>query len=130
MTPPNDDLIVKGDFVKNMQDFFTRYFSARTSRADIAKRVLEQAAAGTDQKEINKRINAEASTEKKKAAELMSQRKVETAAEDQSSQYRVLMQEINQMNVYFENFEKVYSDLTSGDGDSPCKVLQEKSVCS
>ena len=58
---------------------------------------------------------------KAEAAKLMEETRSANDTENQVSQFKVLLSEIDMMNGYFEGFEKLYKDLISGADDSPCK---------
>ncbi|MEK7171989.1 MAG: hypothetical protein AAB739_03715, partial [Patescibacteria group bacterium] len=150
LTPPNDDLIVKGDIIKNMIDFYEKYYDnpGRCEKSvggackkdkglkpdpdiekEIAQRKMEQKASGKTPQELLRDIRIEVSAKKAEAAKLMEETRSANDTENQVSQFKVLLSEIDMMNGYFEGFEKLYKDLISGADDSPCKVLSSKEAC-
>ncbi|MBI4994294.1 hypothetical protein HZC21_01460 [Candidatus Peregrinibacteria bacterium] len=140
LTPPNDDLITKGDIIKNMVDFYEKYYD-NPGRKDkpikpdpdieeeVAQRKLEQSASGKTPEELFREIRVEVSAKKAEAAKLMEETRFNSDAENQASQFKVLLSEIDMMNEYFKGFKKLYEDLISGADDSPCKVLSSKKTC-
>lgn len=150
LTPPNDDLVVKGDIIKNMIDFYEKYYDnpGRCEKAaggackpdksvkpdpdtekDVTERKLEQKKSNETPEELFREIRAEVSAKKEKAAKLMEETRSNNDAANQASQFKVLLAEIEMMNEYFDSFKKLYEDLISGANDSPCKVLYAKGTC-
>lgn len=147
LTPPNDDLIPKGDFIKNMIDFWEKYYD-NPGRCDakegtggsckpdpdpmeeVTRNVLNQLPPNAEQKQAMLEIKQQVAAKKEEAAGLMEKARLKNEAESQSSQFQVLMQELDAMNSYFEGFMNLYNQLTSGKADSPCKALKGKSQCS
>lgn len=144
LTPPNDDLVVKGDIIKNMVDFYEKYYDnpGRCEKAaggackpdpdiekEAAQRKLEQTPSGKTPEELFREIRAEVTAKKEEAAKLMDSARSANDAANQASQFKVLLEEIDMMNGYFEGFKELYDDLISGADDSPCKVLYAKGTC-
>lgn len=149
LTPPNDDLIVKGDFIKNIVQAFEKYYSNPgrcdngavggackedpDDRAEAAARALNNATTDTSPNDIMIEIETIVAAKKDEAAKIMKEAKVFNDAQNQSTQYQPLLLEIDTMNAFFDGFLKVYSDLTLSSPESPdypCNILLNKPACS
>lgn len=146
ITPPNDDVIVKGDFLKNIMDAFEKYYSnpGRCNsgvvggackpdpdiQAEAAARALANAAKSATQNEILLQIQNIVASKKTEAAKMMAEARISSDAQNQAMQFQVLMDEINTMNSYFNGFLKVYQELVSDRPDFPCNTLLNKPTCS
>lgn len=154
ITPPNDDLVTRGNFGLQLLSLYDGYYS-NPGRCDAAKkkaaageelkgelckpdpdiraeagaRALGQAGEQKTPTEIITEINQEVAARKTEAAETMEQARVTSEAETEAAQYQVLMQEMDTMNAYFKGFTSLYNQLISGKEDSPCKVLKDKEAC-
>lgn len=142
ITPPNDDLIVKGDFLKNAAEFYAKYYAnpgrCKNGAAggackddpdqgvEITKQALSQADAGTSQAEITAKTQAELQKKIQQSMDVLAQNRVQTTASGQAEQYQVLMQQLNTMNTYFEGFVKFYNKIAGGSEESPCTILINK----
>lgn len=147
VTPPNDDLIVKGDFIKNAEDFWEKYDPTKTKRcttggagdacktnpdseSEVAQRILQQVPEDTPQDKILRDIETQVVAKKEEAAKFMKEHRTNKDAQNQASQFEVLMQEIEAFNRYFESFVALYNTLVSSQPDKPCKLLLSKPTCS
>ncbi|MFA6521451.1 MAG: hypothetical protein WCT53_03645, partial [Candidatus Gracilibacteria bacterium] len=130
MTPPNDDIIVKGDFVKNLQKFYEKYFDR--PEKTVSEQVLDRASGSqtTQIADVFQQIAQEVEAQKEEALKFADTTNLVNDAAAVNSQYRVLMQELDTMNSYFEAYRKMFEGIASGGADSPCKVLQGLSTCS
>lgn len=127
LTPPNDDLIVKGDFIKNIVDFWKEYGSYDTKK--IANRVINQMPDDADTAAKLREIKDEVGIQRAEAEKLLRAFRTESDAKNQSSQFATLMQEMDNFSAYFESFLQLYFELAEGDNNSPCKVLNDKPNC-
>ncbi len=147
MTPPNDVLVTKGDFIKNLFDFFGKYYgnpgrcnnvkkgdkesgcaSDPAPAHDAAASALEKAPPGTTPKDIISEINAEVAAKRQEALKEIQKNSIERSVTGQVSQFEVVMQEIDAMNAYFSSFVEIYGNIAGG-GDSPCQVFTRKEQC-
>lgn len=152
LTPPNDDLIVKGDFLKNIVDAFKRYYGDPSSCSavsgfvssgscppqttsdvlrDISKQVIEQSGEDEDiaakLKKVEQRFNSTMAEREKTLQEV----RLEGEALAQASQFNILMKQMDEFYTYFENFIKTYDDLSdAGNPDSACQQLKNLQACS
>ncbi len=146
LTPPNDDIITKGDFIKNAIKFYEKYYN-NPGRCDdavggsckpdpnpttqAAKNLLDGATSTSDQTQFLIQIRRQAEGKKQEAAQLLNQTRLETEAKSQSGQYQVILQEIETMNGYFEAFAKLYRNISDpANLDNPCESLLNKPQCS
>jgi hypothetical protein len=149
MTPPNDDLIVKGDMLKNLVDFWNAYkpFGCRVETEGnltgalvcrpqrsltekVEERVFQQMQEGTPQDKAMEEIRSQVDAEMAEAANIMKAHSLINDAKNQASQYSVLMGEMDAMNGYFEGFMALYQQLTKGaEGESPCETFLTKETC-
>ncbi|MBI5413837.1 hypothetical protein HZA42_05855 [Candidatus Peregrinibacteria bacterium] len=130
VTPPNDDLVVKGDFMKNMAGFINEYYLNKPA-ARAAESLLKQATKETDTSRILEKIAADTVDKAKTAAKFLKDQRLTSEAEDQASQYRVIMQEVDTMNSYFESFVQLFNQIADENKpDAPCPVLINLPQCS
>lgn len=143
LTPPNDDLIVKGDFIKNAELFFEKYFK-NPGRCDVLgpaggsckpdpnpiEQILHSVPEGTDQKKVLEDIRRQAAISRQEGEKLLQESRVENDAVNLAEQFQVLIQELSAMNKYFESFATLYKQLSSSQSDSPCTLLKNKETCS
>jgi len=151
LTPPNDDVVTKGDIISNMIDFYEKYepfgigtqrgrcengeiggaclseepAAAKPQQLDTAKQALEQVAEGTTLEQINRRITDEVEAKRTQAEQLLSQSRLDADARNQATQFNVLMVELDTMNAFFESFRELFESI-----QTPCNVLENKPVCS
>lgn len=157
LTPPNDDIITKGDFLANFVDFLEKYYRLPGScdelkkqlkgggnlqsalglckpppdpEQEAARNALNQATEGTMQTDVIRKIRQQAAEAKAEVAEEMEKARTASLAENQAEQFQVVMQEIDTFNAYFKGFLTLYNQLISGEADSPCKTLENKATCS
>lgn len=144
VTPPNDDLIMKGDMLKNLVDFWNAYkpFGCaeetngnlvckpqRDLTEQAAERVFQQIQEGSTPEKVMEDIRSQVDAEAASAANVMKAHSLISDAKNQASQYSVLMQEMDVMNGYFEGFLALYNQLTAGGGESPCETFLTKETC-
>lgn len=130
ITPPNDDLVVKGDFIKNMAGFINEYYMNNPPNR-AAESLLKQATSTTDPGQILSKIAAETTNKANVAAKFLKEKQLTSEAEDQASQYRVIMQEVDTMNSYFESFVQLFNQIAGeNQADAPCPVLINLPQCS
>lgn len=141
LTPSNDDLVVKGDFIKNLVNFFEKYYSnpgrcpsgeaGGACKPDdaierIPNQVTNQVAPGTPQSTVIQNIRTQTEAKKQEQADLLSQNRLEHEAVIQAGQFQALFSEIDTMNTFFENFIKLFNQINT----ESCKQLFNKEQCS
>lgn len=151
VTPPNDDLIPKGDFIKNAIKFYEKYFdnpgrcSSATggatggackpdeSTVKIPEDAITQAPEGTEQSKVLEDIRTRIANKKLEAEKLIEESHLEADANAFASQFQVILQEIDTMNTYFKSFMTLYKNILpkpNEDGEeTPCSILLTKPVC-
>lgn len=146
LTPPNDDLITKGDFLKNAKEFYEKYYDNpgrcddgsvggackpdTSPEAAVTERVLSQISSGTEQTAVINQIRQQVDARKNAIEETMRVARLSKEAENQAGQYRVLMQEMNTMNGFFESFIKIFNGISEDSPDRPCTLLRNLPTCS
>lgn len=147
LTPPNDELVTSGSFIANMLEFYERYVddpgrcdaqkdggSCRPLPSpddDAAGRALQQVSEGTSLTNILKEVRKEVAMKKAQAEQILENTQVARAAEDQASQFSVILAELDTMNNYFASFRDLYIQLGNPeDAESPCRRFIDKEVCS
>ncbi len=146
LTPPNDDLIVKGNIFRNMMDFYEKYYDNPGRCADKAaggackpdnKTSAKAAAAalaltnpGTDVGAVLKTIRSEAGRKKDEAMKELEKSRLQSEAQAHAGQYQALFSEIDTMNSYFESFQKLFIQIGDpSQPDAPCTALRTKPMC-
>lgn len=147
VTPPNDDLVVKGDFVKNAIKFYEKYFDnpgrctgsaggackPDESTVKIPEDAITQAPEGTEQSKVLEDIRIRIANKKIEAEKLIEQSRLEVDANAFASQFQVILQEIDTMNTYFKSFMTLYKNIlpkqNEDDEKAPCSILLTKPVC-
>ncbi len=136
LTPPNDDLIIKGDIWANMKLFWERYVDApkkcdagESCRISTAEQVLSQTKPNATFDQTTDSMAQEDRAIKDNKLKEYRADQLKRQVEAQGGQYRVIMQEMSTMNDYFNNYMKTFDDLTSDPAKSPCGVLANKQYC-
>lgn len=150
LTPPNDDLVTKGDFIANFEKFAERYFGSPgrchieeggvgtvcerkpPAEQEITARALETLPLDATQDSLLQDIARQLADEQKRALQFTQHNRILQDAENQSTQFSVITSELETMNGYFKGFMRIFNELTvpNAEGESPCSVLQAKETCS
>lgn len=135
LTPPNDDLVVKGDFLKNFADAYAKWGPRKEKGASdpttsAAKRLIEQAPEGKDIQSLISEIRSEAARQKDEAETIMLQSRAASEASNYAMQFGAVMEEIDAMNAYFESFMNLFNQIVAKQEEAPCAKLLHKEICS
>lgn len=137
LTPPNDDIVVRGDLWANMKQAWLRYVDSpkkcdegEACRIGVAERVLSLAKPNATFDDTTASLAQESrAIAQKKMREYRNDRLQQQAAAT-AEQYQDIIQELDTMNTFFENFMKLFEDLTNDPETSPCGILANKKYCS
>lgn len=136
LTPPNDDLVIKGDIFANMKLFWQRYVDApkkcdegESCRISPAEQVLSQSKPNATFDDTTTALAQEDRAIKNKKVSEYREAQLKRQVAAQAGQYSVIMQEMATMNDYFDAFMKTYDELTKDPSTSPCGVLTNKKYC-
>lgn len=136
LTPPNDDLIIKGDIWANMKLFWQRYVDVpkkcdegEACRISTAEQVLSQSKPNATFDDTTTAMAQEDRAIKNNKIKEYRAAQLKRQVEAQAGQYSVIMQEMTTMNDYFDNFMKTFDDLTKDPKTSPCGKLTNIEYC-
>ncbi len=144
LTPPNDTVIEKGDFIKNFTLFIEKNYgnpgrcdedgSCKENPDQIAgpaADALARAGEGTTFADISGEINRAVQQKQVEVRKSLRDAQVKSRVEAQGSQFNILIEQIDTMNAYFKSFETLFSEIGNKDNpDSPCSQLTSKPTCS
>lgn len=146
LTPPNDNLDAKGDFIKNFMLYIEKYYGnpgrCETSGPKSCKKdpdpaieaggaALEHLSENTTFTQLSSTIDQAVAAQKQTALKELKKAQLKSRAEAQSTQFNVLVEQLDTMNGYFKGFETLFSQISNPESpDSPCVKLQNLEKCS
>lgn len=136
LTPPNDDLVIKGNLFRNLLDATERYKPIgicgllSDCNFDPATQILAQSLPNATFDDTTKSISSEIMQLKDQKVREFNQQQIQARAALEGDQYQVIMSELTAMNEYFANFMQLFTSLVDNPQTSPCGVLANKDTCS
>lgn len=147
LTPPNDDIVTKGDIIKNMREFYEKYYNnpgrckAGAGGAckpdpnittDAAGRALEQSPPNATLEQIANEIRRQTNALAQEAAQTLKDKDsgLENELEAQAGYYSALLEELEAMTGYFESFAEIFNKIGNSSANAPCQLLHSKPTCS
>lgn len=132
LTPANDDIVIKNDFLKEIVDFAKKYYGTpeyqigtTLNPVGLAEKRALQNLAEAEITKVVADINKEVSANRAEAFEVLQKYKNLSRSRSYATYYQALAAEMDQMSVYFNTFKELFRMA-----ETPCTALFDKSTCS